>query len=53
MSSEKIGTRENTDPAVEKFWDFPDGLVIKNLPANKGGIGSIPAPGRFHVQWSN
>ena len=27
--------------------DFPDGLVVRNLPANAGDIGSIPVPGRF------
>ena len=26
--------------------DFPDGLVVRNLPANAGDIGSIPVPGR-------
>ena len=27
--------------------DFPVGLVIKNLPANAGDVGSVPGPGRF------
>ena len=27
---------------------FPGGLVVKNLPANAGDMGSIPDPGRFH-----
>ena len=27
--------------------DFPDGLVVRNLPANAGDTGSIPVPGRF------
>ena len=26
---------------------FPDGSVVKNLPANAGGLGSIPGSGRF------
>ena len=29
--------------------DFPDGPVVKNLPANAGDTGSIPGPGRFHM----
>ena len=27
--------------------DFPDGAVIKNLPANAGDKGSIPSPGKI------
>ena len=34
-------------------WDFPGGLVVRNLPANAGDTGSIPDLGRFHVPWSN
>ena len=29
--------------------DFPDGPVVKNLPADAGDIGLIPGPGRFHM----
>ena len=29
--------------------DFPGDPVVKNLPANAGNMGSIPAPGRFHM----
>ena len=32
---------------------FPGGSVVKNLPANAEDIGSIPAPGRSHMPWSN
>ena len=32
--------------------DFPDGAVVKNLPAN-AGTGSIPGAGRYHVPQSN
>ena len=32
---------------------FLGGLVIKNLPANSGDMGSIPGPGRSHMPWSN
>ena len=32
---------------------FPDGSVVKNLPANAGGTGSIPDLGRSHMPWSN
>ena len=28
-----------------KDWGFPDGLVVKNLPANAGHMGSIPGLG--------
>ena len=28
---------------------FPGGPVVKNLPANAGDMGSIPALGRFHM----
>ena len=28
------------------FWNFPDGTVDKNLPANAGHMGSIPGSGR-------
>ena len=27
-------------------WDFPGGLLVKNLSANAGVMGSIPRPGR-------
>ena len=33
--------------------DFSDGRVDKNPPANKGDMGSIPDPGRFHMLQSN
>ena len=29
--------------------DFPNGPVVKNLPADAGDIGLIPGPGRFHM----
>ena len=32
---------------------FPDGAVVKNLPANAGDTGSIPGPGRSHMPRSN
>ena len=34
-------------------WDFPDHLVVKNLAANAGDIGSISNPGKFHTLWDN
>ena len=34
-------------------WGFPGASVVKNLPANAGGTGSIPGPGRAHLPWSN
>ena len=33
--------------------DFPGGTVVKNLPANAGGTGSIPGPVRSHIPWNN
>ena len=33
--------------------DFLHGLVVKNLPANAGDMGSIPGPGRSHMPQSN
>ena len=26
---------------IEKSWDFPGGPVVKTLPSNAGGLGSI------------
>lgn len=28
----------------KEFWDFPNGPVVKNLPASTGDTGSIPDP---------
>ena len=36
-----------------KYEDFPGGPVVKNPPANVGGIGSIPALERSHMPRSN
>ena len=33
--------------------DFPGGKVAKNLPANSGDMGSIPAPERSHMPRGN
>ena len=33
--------------------DFPDGSVVKNLPANAEDTGSIPGLGRSHMPESN
>ena len=32
---------------------LPGGLVVKNPPANSGGLGLIPGPGRSHAPWGN
>ena len=29
------------------MYGFPDGLLVKNLPANAGDVGLIPGLGRF------
>ena len=31
----------------------PSGPVAKNLPANAGNTGSVPAPGRSNIAWGN
>ena len=33
------------------YRDFPGDPVVKNPPANAGGLGSIPGPGRSHMLW--
>ena len=30
---------------------LPGGAMDRNLPANIGGMGSIPGPGRIHMLW--
>ena len=34
------------------YGDFPGGAVVKNLPANAGDTGLIPALGRSHMPQS-
>ena len=34
-------------------WDFPDGAVVKNPPANAGDTGSSPGLGRSPMPQSN
>ena len=44
------------DEWIKKIWyiqGFPGGSVVKNLPANAGGMGSSPGPGRSHMPRSN
>ena len=36
-----------------KFGGFPGGTVVKNPPANAGGTGSSPGPGRSHMSQSS
>ena len=33
------------EKSLEMSWDFPDGPVVKNPPADAGDAGSIPGPG--------
>ena len=35
------------------FEDFPGGIVVKNLAANAGDMGSSPVQGRSHMPQSN
>ena len=32
---------------------FPVGSVVRKLPVNAGGMGSIPDSGRSHILWNN
>ena len=34
-------------------WDFPGGLVVNNLPAPGGDMGSGPGQGRSHMLWDS
>ena len=34
----------------KKIQGFPVGSVDKNVPVNAGDMGSVPGPGRFHMQ---
>ena len=38
---------------IHQWRDFPGDPVVKNPPANAGDRGSIPAPGKFHMQRGN
>ena len=53
MSLESIMLSEISQTQKDKYWDFPGGAVVKNLPANAGDTGSSPGPGRSHMPWSN
>ena len=35
------------------YWGFPGGIVVKNLPANAGDMGSSPGLGGSHLPQSN
>ena len=36
----------------QSLGDFPDGTVVKNLPASAGDMGSSPGLGRSHMPQS-
>ena len=38
---------------LKKIGDFPGGAVVRSLPANAGGAGLSPGPGRSHMPRSN
>ena len=40
-------------PKQPQFLDFPNGPVVKNLPAHAGDTGLIPGWERFHRLQSN
>ena len=37
----------------KEMQDFPDGSVVKNLPANTWDTGWIPGLGRYHIPRGN
>ena len=37
----------------DRWWDFPDGPVVENLPASAWDMGSVPGRGRSHVLQGN
>ena len=39
--------------AENNLWDFPVDPVVKNLPANAAGAGSILGSGRHHMPLDN
>ena len=44
---------KNACKSKSKDGGFPDGTVVKNLPANAGDTGSSPGLGRSHMPRSN
>jgi len=40
-------------PLESDFWDFPGGPMVKTLPSNAYGVGSIPGQGTriLHALW--
>ena len=36
---------ENRFKTIENHWDFPGGPVVKDMPGNSGGTGSVPGWG--------
>ena len=48
---ELLMSRAASNP--EATQDFPARPVVKNLPANAGGMGLIPGQGRFHTLQGN
>ena len=38
-----------TGSIKKRFWGFPGGAVVENLPANAGDTGSSPGLGRSHM----
>ena len=50
----KIGIKQLKPNNIKtKTWDFPDGPVVENLPANAGDMCLIPDPGRSHMPRGN
>ena len=59
MSMEETSKKYQTYSQIRQYkpsslaWGFPDGLMVKNPPANAGDMGLIPDPVRSHMPQSN
>ena len=49
----KSDTKMNINILKNKYWGFPGGALVENLPANAGDTGSSSGLGRSHMPRSN
>jgi len=50
QANSRLNVSDETLGSLRMYYgDFPDGPVVKNLPANAGDVGLIPNLGRFHM----
>ena len=50
---EILGTSDTISTINDNCGTSPGGAVVRNPPANAGGVGSIPGPGGSHMLQSN